>query len=52
MREGKDIIPTVSVLRRHEPARRVADTERGAEIHRMIAWLEQLVAAYRANLLR
>jgi fructose-1,6-bisphosphatase-3 len=52
VREGKDIIPTVSVLKRHEPPRRVADTERGAEIRRMIAWLETLVAAYRANLLR
>jgi fructose-1,6-bisphosphatase-3 len=52
VREGKDIIPTVSVLRRHEPARRVADSARGAEIRRMIAWLEELVAAYRANLMR
>ncbi len=52
VREGKDIIPTVSVLRRHEPARRVADSQRGAEIRRMIVWLEKLVQAYRENRLR
>jgi hypothetical protein len=27
----------------------VADTERGAEIRREIAWLERLVQAYRCN---
>jgi fructose-1,6-bisphosphatase-3 len=52
VRQGKDIIPTVSVLRQHDPPRRVADTERGAELQRSIAWLEQLVQAYRENRLR
>src|SRR5262249_50270823 len=52
VREGKDIIPTMSVLRRHEPPRRVGDTNRGAEVRRTIAWLEQLVQAYRSNRLR
>jgi fructose-1,6-bisphosphatase-3 len=52
VREGKDIIPTVSVLREHDPPRRVSDTERGAEMQRAITWLEQLVQAYRENRLR
>jgi fructose-1,6-bisphosphatase-3 len=52
VREGRDIIPTVSVLREHDPPRRVGDTERGAEMRRAIAWLEQLVRAYRENRLR
>jgi fructose-1,6-bisphosphatase-3 len=49
VRQGKDIIPTVEVLRRHAEPRRTGDTERGAEIRRTIAWLEQLVLAYRTN---
>jgi fructose-1,6-bisphosphatase-3 len=52
VREGKDIIPTVSVLRQYDPPRRIADTERGAEMRRSIAWLERLVRAYRENRLR
>jgi fructose-1,6-bisphosphatase-3 len=52
VREGKDIIPTVSVLREHDPPRRVGDTERGAEMQREIGWLEQLARAYRENRLR
>jgi fructose-1,6-bisphosphatase-3 len=52
VREGKDIIPTVSVLRQWDPPRRVSDTERGAEMQRAIGWLEQLVRAYRENRLR
>src|SRR4029077_5272700 len=43
VREGKDIIPHVSVIRQHEPARRIGDTERGEEVRRAIAWLERLV---------
>jgi fructose-1,6-bisphosphatase-3 len=50
--EGKDIIPTVSVLRQHEPPRAVGDTERGAELRREIAWLERLARAYRENRMR
>ena len=49
MREGKDIIPTISVIRINEPVRRIADTEKGAEIRAGIVWLERLVQAYREN---
>jgi fructose-1,6-bisphosphatase-3 len=52
VREGKDIIPSVSVLREWDQPRRISDTERGAEMKRAIAWLEQLVRAYRENRLR
>lgn len=52
VQQGKDIIPTVSVIRAHEPARLVADCERGAEVRRRIAWLERLIQAYRDNRLR
>jgi fructose-1,6-bisphosphatase-3 len=52
VRDGVDIVPEVSEVRRWERPRRVADTERGREIDREIAWLERLVQAYGANLLR
>jgi fructose-1,6-bisphosphatase-3 len=52
VRDGVDIIPSVTVLRQWDPPRRVADTERGAAIRREIAWLERLIRAYRSNLLR
>jgi fructose-1,6-bisphosphatase III len=52
VRDGVDIIPTLSVLRRWEPARRVADTERGEEIRAEIALLERLIEAYKSNELR
>jgi fructose-1,6-bisphosphatase-3 len=50
--EGKDIIPTVSVVRQWDAPRRVGDTERGAELARQSALLERLVHAYRTNQLR
>ena len=49
VREGKDIIPTISVIRVNEPVRRIANTEKGAEIRAAIVWLERLVQAYREN---
>jgi len=52
VREGKDIIPQVSVIRAHDPPRVVADTERGEDLRRQSAWLERLVKAYRENRLR
>jgi fructose-1,6-bisphosphatase-3 len=52
VRQGVDIIPAVTEIRRWEPPRRVADTERGVEIRAQIQLLERLVAAYRANHLR
>ncbi|HEV7499152.1 MAG TPA: fructose-bisphosphatase class III, partial [Vicinamibacteria bacterium] len=52
VREGVDIIPTISVVRAWDHPRRVADTERGTEIRAEIELLERLVAAYRTNALR
>jgi fructose-1,6-bisphosphatase-3 len=50
--QGVDIIPEVTVIRQWDKARRVADTERGAELARQTALLERLVHAYRTNQLR
>ncbi len=47
--QGMDIIPTVSIIRNHEPHRTVGDTEKGDQLRREIAWLEKLVQAYRQN---
>jgi fructose-1,6-bisphosphatase-3 len=52
VRDGVDIIPTTTVVREWDPPRRVADTERGAEIRGEIELLERLVGAYRRNALR
>lgn len=52
VREGKDIIPSISVIRSHDPPRTVGDTERGQELRRELVWLERLVQAYRENRLR
>jgi len=52
VREGVDIIPAISVVRQWDRPRTVADTERGAEIRRAIAWLERLAQAYRGNQLQ
>src|SRR5262249_46389791 len=52
VRDGVDIIPTVTQIRRWDPPRRVADTERGQEVRYQIKLLEQLVDAYRRNKLR
>jgi fructose-1,6-bisphosphatase-3 len=52
VRDGVDIIPAVEVVRQWDRVRTVADTERGDEIRRGIAWLEKLARAYRGNQLR
>jgi fructose-1,6-bisphosphatase-3 len=52
VREGVDIIPTIAVVREWDRPRRLADTERGAEIRAEVDLLERLVAAYRTNALR
>jgi fructose-1,6-bisphosphatase-3 len=52
VRDGVDIIPTLSVVREWDPPRRVADTERGTEIRAEVALLERLIEAYRSNELR
>ncbi len=52
VRDGIDIIPEISIVREWSPPRRVADTERGAEIRAQITLLESLVEAYATNTLR
>jgi fructose-1,6-bisphosphatase III len=47
--KGTDIIPKVTEVRNWGGVRRVADTERGAEIERQLAYLNRLVQAYREN---
>jgi fructose-1,6-bisphosphatase-3 len=46
---GTDIIPTVEVIQTFEPARTVADTERGDEVKQEIAALTDLLKAYDEN---
>lgn len=46
---GDDIIPSVQVLRRFDPPRRVGDTARGDEIRADIDALRALVDAYRTH---
>lgn len=46
VRGGADIVPLMRELRRHEPARRVDDTEAGRAIRERIAELEALMEAY------
>jgi len=52
VRDGVDIIPSITEVRRWDPPRLVGDGERGAEIRAEIALLEQLVDAYQSNALR
>jgi fructose-1,6-bisphosphatase-3 len=52
VRDGVDIIPTVTVIRENDPPRRVADAERGAALGAERALLERLVDAYRGNAIR
>jgi fructose-1,6-bisphosphatase-3 len=52
VREGVDIIPTVTAVQQYPAPRRVSDGERGEEIRAEIALLERLVAAYRRGALR
>jgi fructose-1,6-bisphosphatase-3 len=52
VRDGVDIVPEVSVVRQWDRPRRVADTERGVEVRKTIAWLECLAQAYKMNQLQ
>jgi fructose-1,6-bisphosphatase-3 len=52
VREGVDIIPAVTVIRKWETPRRVGDTERGVELRGDIELLERLVEAYQQNQIR
>ena len=49
VRDGVDIIPTVTEVRRRDRARRVADTEAGEQCRCEIELLERLIELYRAN---
>ncbi|MEI6232220.1 MAG: fructose-bisphosphatase class III [Planctomycetota bacterium] len=52
LRDGVDIIPKITAIRKWETPRRVADTERGQLIRADIELLEKLVEAYQQNALR
>jgi fructose-1,6-bisphosphatase-3 len=52
VRDGVDIIPSVSVIRTCSEPRRMADTERGKEFRSRIVMLERLIEAYRNNDIR
>jgi len=52
IRDGVDIIPSISVVRAWENPRRMADTERGTRFRCEIDLLERLIVAYRNNHLR
>jgi fructose-1,6-bisphosphatase-3 len=52
IRDGVDIIPSVTVVRSWPKPRRMGDTERGAQFKCEIDLLERLIAAYRQNRLR
>lgn len=49
VRDGVDIIPTITTIREFQPARLVGDTGEGDRIRADIALLEQLVESYRHN---
>jgi fructose-1,6-bisphosphatase-3 len=52
IRDGVDIIPSVTVVRAWDVPRRMGDTERGAQFKCEIELLERLIEAYRQNRLR
>ena len=52
IRDGVDIVPSVTDVRVWDQRRRMGDTERGAELRGQINLLERLIEAYRNNDLR
>ncbi len=52
VREGVDIIPSITVVRTWDRPRRMADTEKGVEFRCEIEMLERLIEAYRDNEIR
>jgi len=52
IKDGIDIIPKTTTIKKWEKPRRVGDTERGEQIRGEVALLERLVEAYRGNSLR
>jgi fructose-1,6-bisphosphatase-3 len=52
IRDGVDIIPSVTDVRVWDKPRRTSDTERGVELRTRIKLLERLIEAYQSNDLR
>ncbi len=52
VRDGVDIVPSVTVIREWDRPRRIADTERGEQFRCEIEMLERLIELYRNNDLR
>jgi fructose-1,6-bisphosphatase-3 len=52
VRDGVDIIPSVSVIRTWPAPRKIGDTERGEELRCQIDMLQRLIDAYHDNRLR
>jgi fructose-1,6-bisphosphatase-3 len=52
IRDGADIIPSITVVREWPEPKRVADSQRGRDLRCAIAQLERLIEAYRNNDLR
>ena len=52
VRDGIDIVPSVSVIREWDRPHRMADTERGEQFRCDIEMLERLIELYRNNELR
>jgi fructose-1,6-bisphosphatase-3 len=51
VRDGTDIIPKVTPLRRFDPPRKLADTDDGEQVRRRIRELERLLLAYREGVI-
>jgi fructose-1,6-bisphosphatase III len=49
VKDGADIISSITVVREWAKPKLVADSERGRELHHAISCLEQLIEAYRSN---
>jgi fructose-1,6-bisphosphatase-3 len=52
IKDGIDIIPSTTTIKKWDKLRRTGDTERGEQIRSEIKMLERLVEAYRSNALR
>jgi fructose-1,6-bisphosphatase-3 len=52
IKDGVDIIPSVTEIRKWDTPRRVADSQRGQEIRWQIQMLESLIDAYQGNRLQ
>src|SRR5688572_26990838 len=49
IRDGADIIPSITVVREWDPPKTVADSKRGNELRHAIAALEKLIEIYRST---